>query len=192
MAIFVTIFLILELAYQDSNTVTTNVLAILMFAIPALILITTCIVLELDPKKSPLQLIIFRFFYSALKLDVAASHWPGYLFVSDGGHTENYALLPLIRRKCKLIIVCDGSQDQDETCTEFLQALTYAEERLYCSFFSNNPLESVTHSMKTDFIGNPNRTRFFSFTVRYNDGSEGKIVYLKAKKSEKKMEWNML
>jgi hypothetical protein len=33
--------------------------------------------------------------------------------LSDGGHFENLALYELIRRRCRLIVLCDGTADPD-------------------------------------------------------------------------------
>jgi hypothetical protein len=38
-----------------------------------------------------------------------------YVYLSDGGHFENMGLYELIRRRCLLILVCDGEQDGNLT-----------------------------------------------------------------------------
>jgi hypothetical protein len=35
----------------------------------------------------------------------------GYVYLSDGGHFENLAVYELIRRRCRLIVACDGDAD---------------------------------------------------------------------------------
>lgn len=35
-----------------------------------------------------------------------------YVYLSDGGHFENLAVYELLRRRCRFIIACDGSQDE--------------------------------------------------------------------------------
>jgi len=186
-AIGVALFLVVEIIFQDAEGDIVLALTILMFLLPSVIMIITCIILEIHATKSPHELLFYRFFASVLKLDITFSNWPSYVYISDGGHTENFGLLPLIRRKCKLIFICDGSYDPTETCDAFLLALNLSEERLYCSFLADNPSISVSNSFKTEFIGNPNKARYFTCKVRYSDGSEGNIVYLKSKKSVK---WN--
>jgi hypothetical protein len=42
-------------------------------------------------------------------------------FVSDGGHSENLGLWPLLKRRCKLMIVADASQDPEHTFDDFLK-----------------------------------------------------------------------
>jgi len=36
----------------------------------------------------------------------------GYVYLSDGGHFENLAVYELLRRRCRLIVACDGDADQ--------------------------------------------------------------------------------
>jgi len=48
--------------------------------------------------------------------------------VSDGGHTgDNVALLPLLARRCKTIVVCDAEEDGDFTFDSFNNAVRMAE-----------------------------------------------------------------
>ncbi|MGI9434507.1 MAG: patatin-like phospholipase family protein [Geminicoccaceae bacterium] len=46
-----------------------------------------------------------------------------YLELSDGGHFENLALYELARRRCGLIIVCDGGQDVETSYSDFVTAI---------------------------------------------------------------------
>jgi hypothetical protein len=45
------------------------------------------------------------------------------LELSDGGHFENLALYELIRRRCGLIIICDGGQDIESSYADFVTAI---------------------------------------------------------------------
>lgn len=48
--------------------------------------------------------------------------------VSDGGHTgDNIALLPLLARRCKVIVVCDAEEDGDYTFDSFNNAVRMAQ-----------------------------------------------------------------
>ncbi len=38
-----------------------------------------------------------------------------YVYVSDGGHFENLAVYELVRRRCRFIVACDGSEDRKYT-----------------------------------------------------------------------------
>lgn len=43
--------------------------------------------------------------------------------LSDGGHFENLAIYELVRRRCGLIIVCDGGQDNESSYADFVTAI---------------------------------------------------------------------
>jgi hypothetical protein len=45
------------------------------------------------------------------------------LELSDGGHFENLALYELIRRRCGLIVICDGGQDIESSYADFVTAI---------------------------------------------------------------------
>jgi hypothetical protein len=45
------------------------------------------------------------------------------LELSDGGHFENLAIYELVRRRCGLIIVCDGGQDIEASYSDFVTAI---------------------------------------------------------------------
>jgi hypothetical protein len=51
----------------------------------------------------------------------------GYLNLSDGGHIENLALYELLRRRCKFIVVVDGSMEPGMECAELMLAQRYAQ-----------------------------------------------------------------
>lgn len=43
--------------------------------------------------------------------------------LSDGGHFENLAVYELVRRRCALIIICDGGQDTESSYADFVTAI---------------------------------------------------------------------
>lgn len=47
----------------------------------------------------------------------------GYLELSDGGHFENLAIYELVRRRCAVVIVCDGGQDAASSYSDFVTAI---------------------------------------------------------------------
>lgn len=63
---------------------------------------------------------------------------PPVMLLSDGGHVENLALLPLLKKKLKKIIVVDGGYKNDEKLygESLLNALMLARKKLNCSFLS--------------------------------------------------------
>jgi len=36
-----------------------------------------------------------------------------FVYLSDGGHFENFGLYEMVRRRCRWIVLCDGAQDRD-------------------------------------------------------------------------------
>ena len=60
------------------------------------------------------------------------------MLLSDGGHVENLALLPLLKKRLKKIIVVDGGYKEDQKLygESLLNALTLARTKLNCSFLS--------------------------------------------------------
>ena len=63
---------------------------------------------------------------------------PPIMLLSDGGHAENLALLPLLKKRLKKIIVVDGGYKEDQKFygESLLNALTLARTKLNCSFLS--------------------------------------------------------
>ena len=63
---------------------------------------------------------------------------PPIMLLSDGGHAENLALLPLLKKRLKKIIVVDGGYKEDQKFygDSLLNALTLARTKLNCSFLS--------------------------------------------------------
>ncbi|MBO6893960.1 MAG: patatin-like phospholipase family protein [Roseibium sp.] len=48
--------------------------------------------------------------------------------LSDGGHFENLGLYELVRRRCRLIIICDGGQDNTASYSDFVTAIRRIED----------------------------------------------------------------
>lgn len=46
-----------------------------------------------------------------------------YVYLSDGGHFENLGIYELVRRRCRLIIACDASQDPAYACPDLRAAI---------------------------------------------------------------------
>jgi hypothetical protein len=51
--------------------------------------------------------------YLLLELFGSSDDERGYVYLSDGGHFENLGIYELVRRGCRLILVCDASEDPD-------------------------------------------------------------------------------
>lgn len=120
--------------------------------------------------------------------------WPSYLLmelyggttantrlinVSDGGHTgDNLGLIPLLRRRCKVIVICDFEQDNSFTFESFNHAIRMAniEENIDIRIDLRD-LEPET--IDPEKIG-PSKCSVVEGEVRYPDYSVGKIFYLKS------------
>lgn len=95
------------------------------------------------------------------------------MLLSDGGHVENLALLPLLKKKLKKIIVVDGGYKHDEKLygDSLLNALMLARKKLNCSFLSDRGgdvisdlLEKFVKSARAGEAGKK-LPRFFRFVV---------------------------
>lgn len=97
-----------------------------------------------------------------------------YVYLSDGGHFENLGLYELVRRKCRLIIVGDGEQDDKLTFGSLGNVIRLCE----VDFDAQITLD-VSAIRNRDGRG-------FSAAhcavgeVKYGDGNYGTIVYLKS------------
>ena len=82
--------------------------------------------------------------------------------MSDGGHSENLAALPLLVDEAKTIIICDGGQDDRGDFTDLKLLLKTARKLLGCQFFirKTNPLESEFPFQDFDYALEEFRKRF--------------------------------
>ncbi|MFM2356218.1 MAG: hypothetical protein RLZZ528_1954 [Pseudomonadota bacterium] len=126
-----------------------------------------------------------------------------FLELSDGGHFENLGLYELVRRRCGLIIICDGGQDPDSSYS----ALTYAALRIKEDFGAilkfnvgvggNGPAPSATkptspgdlvpRASETEYPRGAEYARrgFFLATVKYAESDvpgpdQAIVIYLKS------------
>lgn len=61
--------------------------------------------------------------------------YPGaFVELTDGGHFENLGLYELVRRRCGLIIICDGGDDRQASYASFVAAADRIEEDLGATF----------------------------------------------------------
>ena len=105
--------------------------------------------------------------------------------LSDGGHFENLGLYELIRRRLKLIIVCDGSADP---CYGF-DDLANAIEKVRADFgaiinFDCCDMESLTPKSVVETGNEPDicvtyaERGYLRGKIKYNDDNEGTLIYL--------------
>ena len=94
---------------------------------------------------------------------------PPIMLLSDGGHIENLALLPLLKKRLKKIIVVDGGyKDSQKFYGEsLLNALMLARTKLNCSFFVSDGGDfDVITDLKNTFVkprGKKKRPRVYKF-----------------------------
>ena len=72
------------------------------------------------------------------------------LLLSDGGHYQNLAILPLLQRKLKRIVVVDGGYKHEEEAygEDILDALMLARAELNCSFYGKDGKDVITDLMQ--------------------------------------------
>ena len=84
-------------------------------------------------------------------LDTIGSIPPAVLQLSDGGHYENLAILPLLQRKLKRIVVVDGGykDEEEDYGKSILDALMLACTELKCSFYDKDGKDVISDLMQT-------------------------------------------
>ncbi|XP_068681781.1 uncharacterized protein [Montipora foliosa] len=103
---------------------------------------------------------------------------PPILLLSDGGHVENLALLPLLKKRVKKIVVVDGGHKEgyEHYGDSLLNALMLARTYLDCSFLRNDGGDVI--SFLFDEFQEPKKgkllPRFFKFKVQYKEGQFGR------------------
>ena len=96
---------------------------------------------------------------------------PPVMLLSDGGHVENLALLPLLKKRLKKIVVVDGGFKNNEKLygESLLNALMLARKKLNCSFLSEEG-DDVISDLFEKFV-KPNESgkkpRFYRFVVLF-------------------------
>ncbi len=101
---------------------------------------------------------------------------PDVLYLSDGGHMENLALLPLLNVKCRKIYLIDC--EAATTCNSLINALQLARKHLNIKFFDGTGFDIAAQII--DYEKN-NNINMLQINVTYADQSSGIIYYFKAK-----------
>ncbi len=102
------------------------------------------------------------------KLDASGSH----VNISDGGHIENLALYPLLKRQCKYIIAIDGEADPQMTFGGLVKVMRFA--RIDMGVEIDLDLEAL----RKDAHGNSS-AHWAMGDIRYGNGERGKLLYIK-------------
>jgi hypothetical protein len=107
--------------------------------------------------------------------------------LSDGGHFENLALYELIRRRAKVIILCDGAADPDDKFSDLANAI----EKVRVDFnalidISSEQLQSLVPRKHDKFSSDAGRgyaqRGFIDANIYYFDKDKvtlGKLIYIK-------------
>lgn len=112
-----------------------------------------------------------------------------FLQLSDGGHFENTGVYELVRRRTKLIIVCDGGADTEFSFSDFQTTVRRIEDDFGARvkvLDDASPEQIVPFSPVTDGESGvyPRDAKFakqghMMGHIIYADGSEGWIIFLK-------------
>ena len=118
--------------------------------------------------------------------------------LSDGGHFENLALLPLLDKRLEKIAIFDGSCNPggDKYAESLLKALKLAREKLHCSFVGENGRD-INEDIKVKFLKmkSKRRPRSYKFRVHYydekdNKAGEGEILFVAPRHPSESMPLN--
>ena len=94
--------------------------------------------------------------------------------LSDGGHFDNMGLYELVRRRCSFILLCDAEQDGDYK----FEGLGSAIRK--CRIDFGALIEIDPAHIKPQGDGGLSESHCAVGKIRYLDGSEGTLVYIKA------------
>ncbi|XP_022799733.1 uncharacterized protein LOC111337653 [Stylophora pistillata] len=121
------------------------------------------------------------FVREALSIKNVGSMPPPVMLVSDGGHTENTGILPLLKNRLKKIVVVNGgyTSDEERYGDDLMEALMLARTELNCSFISREGRDVISDLLETFVKPNkPNekrKPRYYRFKVEYYQDEVGKV-----------------
>lgn len=101
-----------------------------------------------------------------------------FLQLTDGGHFENLALYEMIRRRLKLIIVCDGAADPQCTFSELANAMQKVRTDFGALILiEDEMLKDLLPSQEIDQVKVAKRG-FLKAKIKYANNSEGRLIYI--------------
>jgi hypothetical protein len=115
----------------------------------------------------------FSLYYLTKELLGIADETRQFLNISDGGHFENLGIYELIRRRCKVIIACDAE------CDEMLQFGGLGNLIRICATDFGAVIDLDVKSIREQKEGY-SLAHCAVGTIKYNNGSIGYLIYLKA------------
>jgi hypothetical protein len=100
-------------------------------------------------------------------------------FLSDGGHLENLGLYPLIKRRCRFIILCDAAADPEYRFGDLANALRMARIDFRCEveldLTNLRPIPDESNSFRRSFM------HYSVGQIRYPDATPpSTLIYLKS------------
>lgn len=101
-----------------------------------------------------------------------------YVYLSDGGHFENLALYEMVLRRCHVIVVSDGAQDQDYRFTDLGNAIRKIRIDL------GVPIEFWTMPIRSGWLVQEQGLYWAIGRIRYScidgtDKKDGLLLYIK-------------
>lgn len=122
------------------------------------------------------------FFYSVLKKGYKRDS--GFLELSDGGHFENLGLYELVRRRCRVIVICDGEADKQTAYLALVSAIRRIEEDFGATveFIPKKGPERLVASLEMGYPADAKQSAasYLVARINYRDGTHSVILYLKA------------
>ncbi len=97
-----------------------------------------------------------------------------FVYLSDGGHFENLAMYELVKRRCRLIVVCDSGADGSYACGDLMSAIEKCRTDfgvdIKISVADIRPAPNACVSTQSFTLGD----------IHYGPDDIGKLIYLKA------------
>lgn len=112
--------------------------------------------------------------YLIKELTATANACAKFLYLSDGGHFENLGIYELARRNCRLIVVTDAGCDPEYGFDDLANALRK------CSTDLGAEIEIDVDDLRPRDGFKHTRAHHAAGLIRYADGSEGALLYIKA------------
>jgi hypothetical protein len=119
----------------------------------------------------------FSLWYLVREIFAVADERRFFVNVSDGGHFENLGVYELIRRRCKVIIACDGECDPDLTFGSLGRLVRTCQTDFGACI--DIDVESIRKGKGSDATGF-SRAHCAVGRITYANGSRGYLIYLKA------------
>jgi hypothetical protein len=96
-----------------------------------------------------------------------------HVHLSDGGHFENLGLYELVRRRCRYIVACDAGADPNWTFADLAKIMKLVRVDFGAQ------IELSTNALHPRGRDRRSRRPFVRGRIRYHDGTEGNLIYVK-------------